>query len=127
MSYIFSLVNTNFHANADEVEKGEKVNVLAKLSSGDEDSIKGEDLSSPQSSSIPFDLRDEIIEVNDGRLQAKQDWVFTEMMNREKEYSTWDEMQIALGTWNVNGRWITEDLDDWLGIGGPEPDLVVLG
>ncbi|RKP15480.1 Endonuclease/exonuclease/phosphatase [Piptocephalis cylindrospora] len=59
--------------------------------------------------------------------QVKQDWVSMEMIRREKEYCSWENVQIAIGTWNVNGRWITEDLDEWLRIGSSEPDLIVLG
>ncbi|KAJ9068326.1 hypothetical protein DSO57_1029940 [Entomophthora muscae] len=68
-------------------------------------------------------------EENARRLKAiKEEWVQKEMQAREDQFTTYDQMRLFVGTWNVNGKYATQSLSPWLLDGNEEePDIYVLG
>ncbi|KAI0240548.1 hypothetical protein L0F63_007435 [Massospora cicadina] len=68
-------------------------------------------------------------EENARRLRAiKEEWVQKEMQAREDQFTTYDQIKLFVGTWNVNGKYATQPLSLWLVEGQEEmPDLYVLG
>ena len=63
---------------------------------------------------------------------VKQQWIASQMKARVAEYSTEGEISVRVGTWNVNGKACTENLQDWIGMTTAEtnnagPDLLALG
>ncbi|KAJ3193294.1 hypothetical protein HK101_005090 [Irineochytrium annulatum] len=59
---------------------------------------------------------------------TKDGWVAKQLRQRESAFASFDTMRLFVGTWNVNGNDVTEDLLPWLRTAaGEDPDLFVLG
>ncbi|GJJ76969.1 inositol polyphosphate 5-phosphatase INPP5B/F [Entomortierella parvispora] len=58
---------------------------------------------------------------------VKESWIEKEMRARESEFTEHSYMHAFVGTWNVNGKNVTEKLDAWLHVDGKvQPDIYVL-
>lgn len=71
-----------------------------------------------------------IEEENARRLKSiKEQWVQKEMRAREAQFTTYDQIRLFVGTWNVNGKYATQTLSPWLQTedDSEEPDFYILG
>jgi hypothetical protein len=69
--------------------------------------------------------------------QEEKDWLNSQLKSRQIEFSTQNNLNIFIGTWNVNGHNTslssvsTENLEEWLGLGISQnniiPDIYVIG
>jgi len=78
-------------------------------------------------------------EFEDGRVinpeavkKIREDWVYTQMTTREKEFTQYKNLRIFLGTWNVNAKFNNEPLDpflcsNWNSDGSNAPDIIAIG
>ncbi len=58
----------------------------------------------------------------------KNGWIAKELRNRENEFSLYFDLNVHIGTWNVNGRPPTEPLDPWIHeFNFEKADVLVLG
>ena len=58
----------------------------------------------------------------------KNGWIAKELRTRESEYTSFFDVKIHVGTWNVNGRPPNESLDPWIhAVDISNMDVLVLG
>ncbi|EHY51917.1 Inositol-1,4,5-trisphosphate 5-phosphatase 1 [Exophiala dermatitidis] len=57
------------------------------------------------------------------------DWVVAEVARRRAEFETRDQINLGMGTYNLNGKTMgaNEDLSPWLDVRGKDLDIVVVG
>lgn len=64
---------------------------------------------------------------------VKETWVAKELKKTEEEFTSWTDLRVLAGTWNVGGKLSTESLVPWLKFAdhktakNNQPDLLVLG
>ena len=60
-------------------------------------------------------------------MAIRDGWVHSRMMKREAEFCQFETLNIAVGTWNVNGKRPSTSVRDWFGrADGATPDVVVV-
>lgn len=50
----------------------------------------------------------------------RDDWIAKQLRSRESEYTDFSPVDVFVGTWNVNGKKVTEEIATWLFAGQTE-------
>jgi len=65
--------------------------------------------------------------------EIREEWIRDEVRKRSDEFTSFKDLHVFVGTWNVNGKrpvmQVEEPLEGWLSVGasGPVPDIYVCG
>eukprot|EP01156_Anaeramoeba_ignava_P022427 Anaeramoba_ignava/c20646_g2_i2.p1 GENE.c20646_g2_i2~~c20646_g2_i2.p1 ORF type:complete len:291 (+),score=50.54 c20646_g2_i2:205-1077(+) len=65
----------------------------------------------------------------DGMLfdKLREEWIDIELHKHKENFSELKQITLICGTWNVNSKKPTINIDDWVKINGGEPDMIALG